>query len=155
MSRRRSLLLVGAFAAWTLLVWSTRFGTIWSDDSLDTAGKLDRTALAGSFTVLAAVTLVCVFRARRRGFGPRAIYLVGAFALWTVVVWAVRIVGIANGDHSAAFVAVHAVLAVVSVVLAVAAVHAVRAVRRSAEGDVEGERQAATPAAGLEELVDG
>lgn len=125
MSRRRAQLWVSAFAVWTLLVWATRFGTIWSDDSLDTAGKLGRTALAGSFAVLAALTLAWVIRERRAGLRSGAIYLVGPFSLWTLGVWTVRTVGIASGDHEAAFVAVHTVLAVVSVALAIAAVRAV------------------------------
>ena len=44
-----------------------------------------------------------------------------ALAGWTVAVWIVRTVGIATGDHDAAFIAVHVVLAVVSIALSVLA----------------------------------
>jgi hypothetical protein len=46
---------------------------------------------------------------------------VGALAAWTVVVWVVRAIGIATGDHEAAFIAVHLVLATVSIALSAAA----------------------------------
>ena len=41
-----------------MLVWTTRIGNIWRDDTIDTAGKWGRTGLALSFTVLAVATLV-------------------------------------------------------------------------------------------------
>jgi hypothetical protein len=102
---------------WTLLVWTTRINNIWADDTLDTTGKAGRTALALSFTVLAlAVGWALVRRADR----VRPVVVV--LAVWTTAVWIVRAVGIAAGDHSAAFVAVHVVLAVVSIGLAALAV---------------------------------
>jgi hypothetical protein len=41
-----------------------------------------------------------------------------ALAGWTIGVWVVRSVGIATGDHSAAFTAVHLLLATISIALA-------------------------------------
>ena len=106
-----------ALIVWTLLVWTTRLGNIWRDDTLDTGAKWGRTGLALSFTVLAVATLA--------GWWTRASWLrpmVFAFAAWTTSVWLVRVVGIALHGHEAAFVAVHAVLAIVSVALSVNAV---------------------------------
>jgi hypothetical protein len=105
-----------------MLVWTTRIGNIWRDDTLDTAGKWGRTGLAGTFTVLAVAALV--------GLATKAAWLrpvVTAFAVWTTGVWIVRIVGIAVHGHEAAFVIVHTVLAVISVGLAVQAVREQRA----------------------------
>jgi hypothetical protein len=102
---------------WTLLVWTTRVGNIWGDEDLTTGEKWGRTGLALSFTVLAVAVGYALYR-RRQWLGPA----VKALAGWTTAVWAVRALGIATGDHEAAFVAVHLVLALVSVALAVLAV---------------------------------
>jgi hypothetical protein len=82
-----------------------------------------RTALALSFTVLAVLV---AWAMRTRWEHRRAAVL--ALAGWTVAVWAVRVVGIAGGDHSAGFVVVHLVLAGVSIALSVLAVRASRGV---------------------------
>lgn len=110
-----------ALAVWTLLVWATRIDNIWSDEALDTASKIGRTALAGSFVVLALLTLAWVWRHRHAGFPPCTVYLLGPFAAWTVVVWVVRGAGILVADHGAAFKVVHTALAAVSITLAVLA----------------------------------
>lgn len=113
---------VAALVVWTLLVWTTRIGNIWGDDALSTADKWGRTGLALSFTVLAVATAWALWQ--------RAAWLrpaVGALAAWTVGVWVVRALGIATGDHGAAFVAVHLVLAIVSVALSALAWRAVAA----------------------------
>lgn len=99
---------------WTFFVWTTRIGNIWGDDDLDTAGKVGRTALALSFTVLAAVALVALWR----GTAPQLRIAVLALAGWTVGVWVVRDASILLGDHDTAFKVVHTVLAVVSTALA-------------------------------------
>jgi hypothetical protein len=52
-----------------------------------------------------------------------------AFALWTVLIWAVRITNILGEDHSIGFKVVHALLAVVSIAFAMAAWAVVRRVR--------------------------
>lgn len=107
-------------AAWTLAVWTTRIGNIWSDDSLSVAGQLGRTALALAFTVAAVGIVVTWSRARRQGaVDRRARAFVRGVAALTVGVWAVRSVQIVTGGHSFGFVVVHLVLAVVSVALAV------------------------------------
>ena len=115
MSRRRPSTI--ALCAWTLLVWTTRVGNIWGDDDLTTAEKWGRTGLAMSFTVLAVAVGYALYR--RRPWLGRA---VTALAGWTIGVWMVRAVGIAAGDHAAAFIIVHVALAVVSAALAVLAV---------------------------------
>lgn len=116
---------VVALVAWTFFVWTTRIGNIWNDDDLDTAGKVGRTALALSFTVLAAAVVVALVKQRDRPGWLRA--TVGALAVWTIVSWLVRGTGIVVGDHDTAFKVVHAVLAVVSIALAVLAERSVRA----------------------------
>jgi hypothetical protein len=117
MDRVRPPVAVVVLVAWTLLVWATRFGTIWGDDDLTTAGKLGRTALALSFTVLALAVAVAAWRARAGAAGLRN--AVGALAGWTMVVWLVRGVQIVIGDHDAGFKVVHVVLALVSIALSV------------------------------------
>jgi hypothetical protein len=106
-----------ALCAWTGLVWTTRIGNIWNDDALTDGEKWGRTGLALSFTVLALVVVgALVTRASWRGLAVRVL------AAWTTAVWVVRAIGIATGDHEAAFIAVHLVLAVISVALAALAV---------------------------------
>jgi hypothetical protein len=114
-TRAWSLLL----AAWTVLVWTTRINNIWADDELSTGEQWASTALAGSFTVLALAAVIGVLR--RTTWAARAVTLLAG---WTILVWIVRGIGIATGDHDAAFVAVHLVLAGVSVVLALVALRA-------------------------------
>jgi hypothetical protein len=109
-------------SAWTLPVWTTRIGNIWGDDDLTTGEKWGRTGLAMSFTVLAVAVLIAVVR-RAPWRGPA----VKALAGWTIAVWLVRALGIAMGDHEAAFVLVHLVLAVVSIALSVLALREARA----------------------------
>lgn len=128
---RRAWLTVVGFALWTLVVWATRIDNVASDEELDTAGKVARMALAGSFIGLAVVSLARAGRGRRQGLSPRTIYVIGPFAVWTVLVWVVRSAGIVVDDYGAAFKVVHTVLAAVSIGLAIAAV---RALRRSTGG---------------------
>jgi hypothetical protein len=109
---------VVALVAWTLLVWTTRIGNIWRDEGLDTAGKVGRTALALSFTVLAVAVAVAAWR--RAGTALRA--SVVALAAWTTAVWVVRSVVITTGDHDTGFKVVHLVLAVVSIALSALAI---------------------------------
>ncbi len=121
-ARRPSATAAIALTAWTLLVWTTRIGNIWGDDELTDGEKWGRTGLALSFTLLAAATAWALWRrpAWRR---PAVIALAG----WTVGVWVVRSIGIATGDHEAAFVIVHLVLAAISIALAsMALVHEAR-----------------------------
>jgi hypothetical protein len=101
-----------ALVAWSLFVWTTRIGNIWGDDALTDGEKWGRTGLALSFTVLAVVAAGALWRGTAWLRGA-----VLALAGWTVAVWIVRSVGIATGDHGAAFVTVHLVLAIVSIAL--------------------------------------
>jgi cobalamin synthase len=106
-----------ALLVWSLFVWTTRIGNIWGDDALTNGEKWGRTGLALSFTALAAIVAVALYR--------RVAWLelaVKALAGWTIGVWVTRSFGIATGDHSAAFVTVHLVLAVISIALSLLAV---------------------------------
>jgi hypothetical protein len=114
---------VVALVAWTLLVWTTRIGNIWGDDGLDTAGKIGRTALALSFTVLAVAVAVAAWRRASAALRLSVLALAG----WTTAVWLVRSVDITAGDHEVGFKVVHLVLAVVSIALAALAVRQIRA----------------------------
>jgi hypothetical protein len=107
---------VVALVVWTFFVWTTRIGNIWRDGDLGTGGKVGRTALALSFTVLAAAVVVALWRRAR--WTDKAVL---ALAGWTVGVWVVRDVGILTGDHAVGFKVVHTVLAVVSIALSVLA----------------------------------
>jgi hypothetical protein len=102
-----------ALVVWTFLVWTTRISNVWGDDALTTGEKWGRTALALSFTVLAAAV---GWASWQRAAWARSAVL--ALVGWTIGVWAVRSVGIATGDHSAAFVIVHLALATISIALA-------------------------------------
>lgn len=125
-----------ALAVWTLVVWGGRIRNAVSGD--EGAGAL---VLATTFVALAVAVLAT------RGHRLAVLALAG----WTVAVWAVRIVDIAVlSDHEAAFVVVHAALAAASIALALWAARAA-----SAQRDVEGEGEAAAPAARLQELADG
>lgn len=120
MSRPR-LLALPAFAGWSLFVWATRIDNIWSDADLDTAAKAGRTLLALSFVLAGAAVAVVAVRAYRDRAGPVDRRVVQAAALWTLVVWVVRTVGIVAADHDLAFTVVHVVLAVISAALALLA----------------------------------
>ncbi len=110
--RTASLVLAG----WTGFVWVTRLANVLGDDDLDTAGQIGGVALALSFVVLAAAVAWAALT--RRDVLFRA---VAALTVWTVAVWAVRVVGITDGDHSIGFVVVHLLLAAVSLALCVVA----------------------------------
>lgn len=118
---RAALVLV----AWTVFVWAGR---------IRNGGSV---LLAASFLVLAAVVVASMWKRRWRP------YAVGALAIWTIVVWAVRTPMILVHDHPAGFKIVHTVLAVVSIGLAV-----------WAERDVQRQREAPATASGLQELAD-
>jgi hypothetical protein len=103
-----------ALVAWTFFVWTTRLLNIWRDDALDAGEKWGRTGLALSFTVLAVVALVALWRRASRA----STWAVGALAGWSVAVWVVRDVRILAADHPGGFKVVHTVLAVISIALA-------------------------------------
>lgn len=114
--RGRGLLV--ALGLWTLFVWATRIDNVLGQDDLTSAGRAARLALALSFTALGVALLVVAWRARGRELSGVERLIVAVAALWTIGVWVVRGIGIAVGDHEAAFIAVHTVLAVVSIALA-------------------------------------
>lgn len=120
-------------AGWQVFVWGTRIDNVLGDDGLDAGGKAARLALSASFLALAAVA---VWAWRSAGGGapvaPAAARWVRVGAAWTTGVWVVRGVGIALGDHDAAFIAVHLVLAVVSIALAATSLGVVGLRRRDA-----------------------
>ncbi len=110
-----------ALAVWSLLVWTTRIRNIWTDDALTSGEQWGRSALATSFTVLA---LAVGHALHHRTSWRRPAVL--ALATWTILVWAIRSVGIATADHDGAFIAVHLGLAAVSSVLAALAIREAR-----------------------------
>jgi hypothetical protein len=112
-----------ALVVWTFFVWTARIGNIWRDDSLDTAGKVGRTLLAASFTVL-ALAVVATWRQRRDATPWQLAVL--ALAGWTTAVWLVRGTSILLAHHDAGFKAVHTVLAIVSIGLSAWAVVSLR-----------------------------
>ncbi len=91
-------------------MWLTRVSNALRDDDLGVAGTLGALAVAVSFLTLAVVVVVAALR--RRDLLFRSVL---ALTVWTVGVWAVRMVDIAGGDHGVGFVVVHLLLAVVSV----------------------------------------
>src|SRR5688572_12707384 len=116
-------------AVWTVYVWVTAIRNI---------GGAGTIALACVFFALAA--LVAIPRTRVQAVLPLLVV--------TALTWAVAMVRVWFGDYSIGFKVVHSVLAVISVALGWMAV-------RSVQRDVEREREAAAPTAGLEELADG
>ncbi len=113
------------FVAWTVFVWAGR---------IRNGGSV---LLAVSFLVLAAFVLASIWKRHWRA------YAVGALAIWTIGVWAVRTPMILVHDHPAGFKVVHTVLAAVSIGLAV-----------WAERDVQRQRQAPATASRFQELAD-
>jgi hypothetical protein len=150
---RRTWWAVVALAAWTLFVWVGRIRNVWSDSSLDAAGKAGRSALALSFVVLAGPLLVWALRRRRTGIPAAMRHLVVALGVWTTGVWVVRSAGIWVHEHPVGFKVVHTVLAAISIALAAVAVR--RVVASGAQVDVQREREAAATTTGLEELANG
>ena len=117
-----------ALVAWTFFVWTTRIANIWRDADLDTGEQVGRTALAGSFTVLAVLVVLALWRGSTRS----RLWSVGALAAWSTAMWVVRDARILVADHEAGFKVVHTVLAVTSIVLSALAWREAR--RASSEG---------------------
>lgn len=111
------------FGLWTVLVWGNRIGNILADDS----GSAFDLAVAAALTALGVAVLAVALGRRRTGAGGPVVPVVGAAAVLTVVVWAVRVPLMLGRDHPVAFEVVHTLLAVGSVALAVAAWRTVRA----------------------------
>ena len=131
---RRSWIATGALLTCTLFVWLGRIRNALVDPALQGSDRVGPLLLAMTFVVPALVLAVGWVVALRRSspLAPWAAWTLWALAVWTVGVWAVRIVDIAfAGDHSIGFVAVHVVLAVVSSGCALWAVAAERRVLRA------------------------
>lgn len=102
-------LLVG----WTLFVWGTRIRNIVNDTELEGLEQLWRAGLAVALTSLAlagAAALMTNTAVRK---------VISILAAVSIAVWVVRAVGIATGDHSIGFIAVHLMLAAVTTGLAI------------------------------------
>lgn len=108
----RSLAPLLALIGWTLFVWGGRIRNILDDDALAGWSMTWRLALAGAF-VLAAIAALAAALLRSRAISATAIVL----AVFGIVVWLIRGIDIALGDHSAAFIAVHTALAMITIVL--------------------------------------
>lgn len=131
-----------ALVAWTFFVWTTRIANIWRDADLDTGEQVGRTALAGSFTALAVLVVVALWRGSTRS----RLWAVGALAGWSTAVWVVRDVRILVADHEVGFKVVHTVLAVVSITLSALAWREARRAS-SAGGDEPSRPDAYAPSA--------
>ena len=121
---RRPLLPALGLVAWTAFVWLTRVRNVLGDDELSVAARTTGLLLAISFLVLAALVLLTALRRR-----DRLAVAILALAGWTVVVWIVRGIGIATGDHSEGFIVVHLALGAISIALAAVATRSVVQVR--------------------------
>lgn len=108
------------FAAVTLLIWGNRVWLAWTDPKIGLAGKVGYSVPITAFVVAALAVLWLQFTERARGRRFRA--LVAAFAVGTVVYWAIRLPIILFRHHSAPFKLVHTVLAVALIGLAVRAI---------------------------------
>jgi hypothetical protein len=122
----RAKWLVGALCAWTVFVWGNRIANAWSSTTETTSAKAISTVLAVSFLAFAVGGAVVLARSWACPLTRNAQRFLTAFAVWTVAVWCVRIVGIGLDDHGAGFKIVHVVLGLVSIALAVGVVRSVR-----------------------------
>ncbi len=128
MPGRRPLAIL-LFGLWTLFVWGGRLRNLWLDPG--GFGSASRWSLIGSFAFsILAIAVVSLWLlgwfGQPRFAGPTSRFLrpvVLALAGLTTVVWVIRGVDIAIGDHEIAFIVVHVVLAVVSIGLAAVAVN--------------------------------
>lgn len=128
----RTRWLLGVLCAWTAFLWTNRLVNAWSSTTETTGQRVVSTVLAASFLALAAIGVGVLVRAWRRPDTPAPRHFLLGFAGWTVVVWAVRVVGIALADHEVGFVVVHAVLGLVAIGLAAALVRSLRPGDRTA-----------------------
>ena len=107
---------------WTLFVWVTRIRNIWTDADLSSAAQVGRTLWTGTFLVFAFATAARMWGERDGETRTATVWLVVAFAGWSISFWIVRAVQIGYSGHEVSFKIVHAVLGVVSIALSVLAV---------------------------------
>lgn len=115
---------VAVFCAVTLLTWGNRIWLAWTNDEDTVAEKIVWSVPITAFVIVAVVLSVLLLTGSdrsSRGF----VLLVRAFAMGTVVYWAIRLPIIVAGDWSVGFKVVHSVLAVASATAAIAAWRAV------------------------------
>lgn len=116
--RRGQLLWLVAAVGWTLFVWVGRIRNALGDPSLAGSSLGFVLLLSSSFIVGALVVGWLAWRGRAGIPSIALVRVVWIIAAWSTVVWASRIADIAMvGDHSIAFVAVHAVIGLLSVML--------------------------------------
>ena len=111
---------VAAFAALTLFIWGNRIWLAWTQKGVHLPAKLALSIPITAFVVASAALLGLLVQGVDRS-ASRFVNLVRAFAVGTVLFWAVRAPMILAHHHPVAFKAVHLVLALVSVAAAVAA----------------------------------
>jgi len=111
----RAPLPVLTLIGWTLFVWVTRIRNIGTDEGLSGWSMIWRLGVAGTFVVTAASVVLAVL------VRPAAVPITArALAGFGIVVWLIRGVDIAVGDHDAAFIIVHLVLAGTTIALGLA-----------------------------------
>lgn len=116
--RRAQLVWSVAAVGWTLFVWLGRVRNALGDPSMDGTTLGGVLPLSASFVLGALVVAAMVWRGRAARPGIALVRIVWLLAAWSTVVWASRITDIAMvGDHTIAFVAVHAAIGSVSVIL--------------------------------------
>ncbi len=109
---------LGALAAWTTYVWTTRISNALGGTE-STTDKVTSIVFAVIFLVFATGSAVLLVRLWRGAVFDRAwAGFVALFAAWTTVVWGVRFVTIGLSDNTVAFKVVHVVLGLVSIGLA-------------------------------------
>ena len=114
-------------AAWTLFVWGGRIRNVAADLAAGIAVGWFPIVASAVFVILGIAVLVgeAVGWISARSGRPRSVgswwrSSLVALAGTSVVVWVVRGIDIALGDHTVGFIAVHTVLAVVSIGLGLA-----------------------------------
>ncbi|MCU1354816.1 MAG: hypothetical protein JWM89_234 [Acidimicrobiales bacterium] len=123
---------VSVLCAVTLFIWGNRIWLNWTNPDVDLPAKLALSIPITLFVIASAALLGLLVRGVDRS-AATFVRLVRAFAIGTVLFWAVRLPMILVHDHPAAFKVVHAVLAIGSVV---AAVFAWRSLERDADGGI-------------------
>lgn len=98
--------------AWTSILWISRLRNVLNNPDLDSFGLLVRLAAVAGFVGLSLAAVWGVLVAT-------SMWWTRVLAIWTIVFWFVRGVGILVDGYSAAFKLVHSGLAVFSITLAV------------------------------------